>query len=365
MSQMKKILVIEDEQSVRDVILDILGAEDFFAIGAENGLVGVQMAQEQAPDLIICDMMMPELDGCDVLVKLRQNPMTATIPFIFLTAKAEKADLREGMELGADDYLTKPFTRSELLGAIAGRLDKQDAIDKQSQKKLDALRSSITLSLPHEIYTPLSGLLNLSKMLLDEYDVMEGHEILEVAEGLYTSSQRLHRVIQNFLLYAQLEIAATDPEKVRSFRSGSILVPEGLITDVATQKAHEADREADLQLELKNTALQVSETKLKKIVEELVDNAFKFSSPGTPVRVATVFSNSTLTLYVIDHGRGMTPDQIANVGAYMQFERRLHEQQGSGLGLTIAKRLAELQGGELTIESIPGKQTTVRVMLPG
>lgn len=128
---MKKILVIEDEPTVRANILELLEAEDFHAIGAENGFIGALWAREHLPELIICDVMMPELDGYGVLTVLRQDPVTATIPFIFLTAKADKVDLRQGMELGADDYLTKPFTSDELLGAIASRFAKQEIVMQQ------------------------------------------------------------------------------------------------------------------------------------------------------------------------------------------------------------------------------------------
>src|SRR4028118_231351 len=100
---MTKILVIEDEESVRANIVRLLELEDFDALGAANGVIGVQVAKEQVPDLIICDVMMPELDGYGVLNTLRQDDVTATIPFVFLTAKAAKEDLRQGMELGASD----------------------------------------------------------------------------------------------------------------------------------------------------------------------------------------------------------------------------------------------------------------------
>ncbi|PYM16846.1 MAG: hybrid sensor histidine kinase/response regulator, partial [Verrucomicrobia bacterium] len=99
-------------------------------------------------------------------------------------------------------------------------------------------------------------------------------------------------------------------------------------------------------------------------LEELLDNAFKFSRPGTPVRIAGGVSNGRFTLSVGDRGRGMTAQQIADIGAHMQFERRFYEQQGVGLGLIIAKRLAELHGGDLLIESTPGEQTTVQMILP-
>ena len=116
---MKKILVIEDEVPIRTFFLRGLKAKGFCPISAENGRVGVQRAKEQLPDLIICDIMMPELDGYGVLTILRQNPGTSTIPVIFVTAKTTEAERRYGMELGADDYLTKPYTAEDLLRAIA------------------------------------------------------------------------------------------------------------------------------------------------------------------------------------------------------------------------------------------------------
>lgn len=121
---MKKILVIEDEPTIRDLIADLLEAEDFISLCAQDGATGLKLAVEEQPDLILCDIMMPEMDGYSVLTALRQNLRTAALPFIFLTAKADKPDVRRGMVLGADDYITKPFGRDELLDAIHARLKK-------------------------------------------------------------------------------------------------------------------------------------------------------------------------------------------------------------------------------------------------
>jgi signal transduction histidine kinase/DNA-binding response OmpR family regulator len=132
---MTKILLIEDTDSLREIILKLLECLDYQAMGAENGKVGLQLAQEHLPDIILCDIMMPEMDGYEVLTALRQKPETAIIPFIFLSAKADKSDIRQGMNLGADDYLTKPFTTEELNEAIAVRLEKQ-AARKQTEEKL-------------------------------------------------------------------------------------------------------------------------------------------------------------------------------------------------------------------------------------
>jgi CheY-like chemotaxis protein len=119
---MKTILVIEDDKFVRVATVDMLEAAGYVVISAEHGRTGVQLALDSHPDLIICDILMPQLDGYAVLAALQKDPATSTIPFIFVTARAEKSDLRLGMQLGADDYLVKPFTREELLGAIESRL---------------------------------------------------------------------------------------------------------------------------------------------------------------------------------------------------------------------------------------------------
>lgn len=144
---MKKILVIEDQALNRDLFVKCLEAEGFYTVAAENGLVGVQQAKEHLPNLIICDITMPVLDGYGVLTTLRQDTDTATIPFIFVTAKVNRADFRKGMDLGADDYLTKPCTVDELLRAIATQLEKQAARHRwratQPQQVLEASSTEV------------------------------------------------------------------------------------------------------------------------------------------------------------------------------------------------------------------------------
>lgn len=128
---MKKILVIEDDVSVGTNILEILQSGGFEVIIAEHGESGVVLAKQHLPDLIICDIMMPGLDGYGVLTAVRDEPTTAMIPFVFLTAKTTRDDLRQGMNLGADDYITKPFRRTELLDAVTARLDKHALLWQQ------------------------------------------------------------------------------------------------------------------------------------------------------------------------------------------------------------------------------------------
>ena len=163
---MKTILVIEDDYVIRENILKILKAERFDVMGAENGMQGLSLAMSNLPDVILCDVLMPELNGYGVLMALRANPATATVPFVFLTGKTDRAEMRQGMELGADDYLTKPFTKAELVGAIAIRLKKQEAfaelyntlqiqsnefiIQQNADEKLAQLKRSLYRALKRE-----------------------------------------------------------------------------------------------------------------------------------------------------------------------------------------------------------------------
>ncbi|UJB71147.1 EAL domain-containing protein [Acaryochloris sp. 'Moss Beach'] len=140
---MPKILIIEDEPQIRDIIQEILECEGYRTLEADNGLTGLQLAQQNPPDLIVCDVMMPELDGFDVLKGLRENPGIGSIPMIFLTAKTDRASVRKGMNLGADDYITKPFTHLELLSAIDARLKKQALVTQQYTQTIQGLEAGL------------------------------------------------------------------------------------------------------------------------------------------------------------------------------------------------------------------------------
>ena len=135
----KKVLIIEDNNDIRENVVEILELAGYEVFAASNGKAGVELAQKNLPDIILCDIMMPELDGYGVLYLLNKNPQLTTIPFIFLTAKAERIDLRKGMEMGADDYLTKPFDDMELLNAIESRLKKKETQEDFYSRSLDHL----------------------------------------------------------------------------------------------------------------------------------------------------------------------------------------------------------------------------------
>jgi len=362
---MNTILIIEDEPQVRENIQEILQFSDFKTLTAPNGKIGLELAQAKLPDLIICDIMMPELDGYSVLSSLRQNEATINIPLIFVTAKAERSDFRLGMDFGADDYLTKPFTPEELLNAIAVRLNKQAEIERQSQAKLDELRMNIIQSLPHEINTPLNGIIGMSQLLIENADLINESEEIEIVESIYTSANRLHRLTQRFLLYSNLELISRDHEKICQLQEKiDNCLTKTVITDACLNQARAVDREKDLNLELIESLVQMPKEKLNIIIEELIDNALKFSLPSSEIQVFSKVDGHKYRLDIIDHGQGMTLAEIEKIGAFIQFNRKLYEQQGSGLGLAIVQHIVKLYQGEFTVNSTPGQGTMISICLP-
>lgn len=361
---MKKILVIDDEEYLRDMVKIALVDRGYEVTEADNGSTGIEIARRELPDLILCDVRMERVDGYLTLATLRNEPATASIPFILITGMADNAGMRHGMELGADDYLPKPFTIEALYAAVDARLRKAAATREDAEKKLSALRDNISLMLPHEMRTPLNGILGFAELLLTGADGMSPQEVAEMGKDIFDSGKRLERLIENFLVYVQLEIAADDPAKVEVLLSRKVADAARLVGTRATVQAELAGRPDDLYLELASLTVSMSEEHLSKLTEELVQNALKFSKRGTPVNVTLAESGGNVVLTVTDRGRGMSPTQIARIGAYVQFDRQSQEQQGAGLGLIIAKRITELHGGLLTITSDAANGTTATVKLP-
>ncbi|MBK9125733.1 MAG: response regulator [Chloroflexi bacterium] len=359
-----RILVIEDVHALRSDLVELLRLEGFEVQGAENGRIGLDIAYEFKPDLVVCDIMMPELDGYGVLEGMRAEPDLRTVPFIFMTAKTDRSDIRRGMGLGADDYLTKPVENDELLAAIRARLDKRVTIEEMTEVKLTQLRDSITTALPHELRTPLNTIIGFSDMLMMEAPDIVPEQVLEWAGHINNSALRLHRLVENYLTYVRIQALMSDPKRLSNLRKQFTSTPHITAEHQAIFRAQSAQREADLTLHHGIPApILIGEHDLMKILDEILDNAFKFSEAGTPVIVQTgvepAEDGDVFRIRVTDYGRSMSQEQIKAAGAYMQFDRVMYEQQGSGLGVAIARGLTELYDGRFEIEGEQNDHLTV------
>lgn len=220
-------------------------------------------------------------------------------------------------------------------------------------------------ALPHELRTPLTGIIGPAKMMLDSLDSLSKEDIHEFLRIIHESGERLHRLIQNFLLYSQLELDANDKEQIASMRRTSTVDGDLVLAKAAADRAMIYKRSEDLTMTFETSTISIGKEHLDKISQELVDNALKFSKPGQPVTVAGEASGTDFyRLRITDHGKGIQPEEIGTIGAFVQFKRKFYEQQGTGLGLTIVKRLIEMHGGTIEIRSVPDVETTVTAMLP-
>jgi two-component system, sensor histidine kinase and response regulator len=361
-----KILVIEDEDAVRENILELLSEEGYSVIEAPNGEDGIQKVWQEHPELVICDIMMPDLDGYGVLAKVRQDSRLSSIPFLFLTARVGRDDMRRGMGLGADDYITKPFTRQELLQAIETRLGRIQKLEALAQQKLVEVNQKIRSNLPHELLAPLSMTLNYAELLEEKAGQLTRDEQRGLARDIRHSTERLIRQVENYLLFAELDTILADPKQVQKYLQMPKLDVREILAGIAEQKAHEANRGLDLEVEVEPGFVAVSETHLLKMVEELLDNAFRYSRKGSSVMVVgtVIRAKGTYRILISDQGCGTSAERISSINGLGQFAQSKSPQDGIGLGLFLVKRLVELYHGNLRLISLPGQGTQSEIQLP-
>jgi two-component system, sensor histidine kinase and response regulator len=359
---METVLIIEDDSLLREEIAQWLRLENFDVHVAATGTQGLALAQALKPALAISDITMPGMDGYALLAEIRARPETAAMPFIFLTARAERGDIRQGMALGATDYITKPFTSQELLTAVRTNLHKRADVNATANADLEQLLQHLTRTLPHELRTPLHGIIGFADLIVHDAELAP-EEVSEAAQFIGASAARLQHLVENYLNYVHLQTLAADGEAgfAQSHCSTDVAA---IVAAACREVADAAHRSDELRLDLVAGQVAVQPEDLHKIVVEIAGNAFKFSLPGQPVTVSGTPDVHRYWLTIGDRGRGMTPRQARSIGAFTQFDREIYEQQGAGLGAAIAARIATLYGGTFDIESTPGTGTQVRIGLP-
>jgi CheY-like chemotaxis protein len=344
----RKVLVIEDDARWRTLVELSLEAEGHTVLTAADGLTGLALATER-PDVILCDVEMPRLNGYAVLEALRQQPELRSIPFIFLTARATRSDQRKGMVLGADDYITKPFEPRELVESIASVLAKRESLSARLKHYTEEYRREMAAPWAHELLTPLNGILGIAAMLEAEAGSIQPADLRDLARSISQSARRQQALARKLLQYFQLaqlrEADWSDPGAAMEAGAG--------LEDEVLGVAERLSRSADLRLDCAPAAVRISPTWLRAAAGELAENAFKFSPAGTPVTVSGRITEGAYRIEITDRGPGMTPAEVAQIAAFRQFDRSRHEQQGLGLGLAIVTHIAALHHAPLAFEAGP------------
>jgi signal transduction histidine kinase len=342
---MKTILLIDDDEIILNTFSLALRSHGHRVLTAASGDEGITLAREQLPDLIISDINMPGTDGRSVLQALRADPLLSAKQIVLMTGNTAAVTPRTGMNLGADDFLVKPFSLDGLLRCVDARLRRAELNSRVEDRMILDLRSTLSSTLPHELFTPLAGILGLTEILRTEFTRLPETEIAELLNDIHASGERLHRTLRNYLLLLELQAQSTpaspatlvNPETVRMAVHGRL---------EATLERHA--RQADLRLEIDPGFIRAEIAHVATIIDELVDNACRFSAKGTLIEVRLLKDG---ILRVSDRGRGMSPEQVEHIGAFHQFDRKKHEQQGLGLGLALVKLLVTRHEARFAVES--------------
>ena len=362
------ILVVEDERAILEIITFFLEDEGYQVLQALNGEAALSLLEEAKPDLIISDIRMPGMDGFALCEEVRSNPDFVQLPFIFLTGRDERADVRRGMGLGADDYLTKPFEPEELLSAVQVRLAR--AVETQQAAIVQAgsgLQDQIIQSLTHEFRTPLSLVVGYTELLESTGQDMREGDFESVMDGLHAGSRRLVSLVEDFLLLSKLRTGAIAEEVAEEPLAA--MAPDMMVRMVAGQVSSQASAKnmtLIIDCTVPDLTVLISRQHLGDIVRRLLDNAIKFSKrDGGQVVVNTTQEQGFWVLSVADDGIGIREEAHSWIfEAFQQVDRSRMEQQGTGVGLTIVKGLVETYGGRISLESTPGIGSTFSVWLP-
>jgi CheY-like chemotaxis protein len=361
---MKKILIIDDEESICTSIEMILQDSGYTTLRAGSGSEGLRMAREHLPDLTLCDVNMPDMNGRTVLQEFRKDAELKTRAFVMMTGNTADTPQRTGMNLGADDYLAKPFEIPDLLQCVQTRLKKAELLGVVEGKLLQEMRTAIHSTMPHEFYTPLTGIIGLSDILKEDARQLTPEEVIEYATDIGKSGQRLYRTLRNYLKILDLEQSHAAAGTVHQPAALGMEEAKAVVETNARSVTAKYKRGADLTLQFQPCSPCIDQDSLASLTEELVENACSFSAPGRAILVEFFPDKNRTVLRVTDQGRGMTAEQIDRVGAFTQFDRKRYEQQGLGLGLTLASRQLERVGGSLPLQSKVGEGTTAVVSLP-
>ena len=354
----KKILVLEDDLNILNNIVELLESEKYDVCSVSNGKEGLDLLKNYKPDLILCDIMMPHINGIEFYKRVKLVYDTKLIPFIFLTAKTDLTSIREGLSLGADDYITKPFLADDLLKSIEIRMARQNEFNDQ----FESLVKNINMYIPHELRTPLVAIIGFSRLILADLATMDKNEIKEMTERILWSAHRLNNRIEKFISYSDLNLSINAPiaeinDEITNFNND-------IFTGMISNHYYICDRISAIKLSIEPVTLHISELHLERLLREVVENAVKFSANSSEIIINGYSNGPDYFLTIKDKGIGMYNEEIEKIGTFNQFSREVYSQDGNGLGLAIAKRIVDMNNGEIMLESEKNNYTIVKIKLP-
>lgn len=364
---MTKILVIEDDFDIRDAIMNWLQFEGYKVVGAENGKLGLAAIHSEQPDLVICDISMPEMDGHQVLIELRSDTNYAQIPFVFLTAAADRSSMRKGMNLGADDYLTKPFSHADVINMVSTRLGKLELIQSQIdhlssvidvEREQRLLKSRLVGMFSHEFRNPLASILSSSNILQSYSDRLTPERQKEHFRRIDGAVQLLLQMLDEMLMVAEIENGQLTLH-VQAINLGRLI--ERLIEDF---RMIDGDKHEFMFSSNLPKTVELDLKLVQHIITNLISNAIKYSPIGSQIGVNAYIEAGQIVLSVQDAGIGIAESDLSRVfEPFFRADNALNT-KGTGLGLALAKQAVDVCGGTIEVTSEPGVGSCFTLRIP-
>ena len=349
MSSPAKILVVDDNVDNVELLTKRLRAMGYRTCEAYDGEQALARVETEDPDLIILDVMMPKIDGYEVCRRLKASDRTRMIPVLMLTAKREVPDKIRGLDIGADDYITKPFNPQELMARVRSLLARKNEEEKRvTEERLDAL-GQMAEGVAHEVRNPMVAIGGFARRIRDK--LPPGDPLREYAERILKEVRRLETMVEEIVRFKTLMISPYEPVDLRA-----------LADRVIEEKRREIE-EAGLHLERRYgdvPEVQGDPRNLRLALANLLDNSVEATPSGGMITVAIEPAGDHVRVEVRDTGRGIPRDELANV--FDPFYTT--KMAGAGMGLTTVHRIVTRHGGEIDIDSQPGQGTSVVLTLP-
>ena len=355
-----RILVVDDISKNLQVVGTILRNEGYHVMPATSGLQALERVSAQPPDLILLDLMMPEMDGLEVCSRLKADPLTHQIPVIFLTASNEMEHLMKGFEAGAVDYITKPFNAPELLARVRTHLELKHA--RERLREMNEEKNEFMGIAAHDLRNPLSAIQGYAEMIIEDAQSLAHRDLEGNGQRIREAAKRMTEMVQNFLDANRIERG-----ELKLNMAISDLSPL-LQSVLETQSPHATAKGQMIQLELPPTpTLALADVSITfQVFENLVSNAVKYSPPGKKIFVRLKAEAGVVRFEVEDQGPGLSKeDQKKLFGKFARLSAKpTGGEHSTGLGLSIVKRLVEAMNGKVWCESELGMGAKFIVTIP-
>ncbi len=374
MEKTNKILVVDDQPNNLKVIANVLN-DEYKLFVANSGKNALLVLESEQPNLILLDVMMPEMNGFEVCERIKQNENIKDIPIIFLTAKSDIEDIQRGFEVGAVDYITKPFNLIELKARVKNHIDLYNSQHelKLLNERLSASENVLKLAndtknkffsiIAHDLKSPFSGFMGLSDMLANNMDKMKPEMIKTISKTMNEESQRIYNLLENLLEWSNTQIGLSDVNLVQI----DLLESYTGAIETFLQNANLKNIKLNNNIQ-KNTLVFADNYMLNTVFRNLISNAIKFTRQNGQINISTIENtgNRTYTVVIEDNGIGMKETvlkHIFDIGSKHTSLGTANE-KGSGLGLVLCKEFIEKMSGRIFVDSEYGQGTTFYFTLP-